>query len=80
MASVTVSLASCLIALVTSSLVSSTATAGSTGMSHARMAAWTWLRASAAAAGPLVSRTRHPSSTVGRVGAIAVIGFLRGPA
>src|SRR6266852_9647587 len=79
MASVTVSPASCLMALVTSSLVSRTATLGSTGTSQAQMAARTWLRASAAAAGPVVSRTRHRCSSVGRVGAIAFIGFLSGP-
>ena len=79
MASVTVSPGSCLMALVTSSLVSRTATLGSTGTSQAQMAARTWLRASAAAAGPVVSRTRHPCSSVGRVGAIAFIGFLSGP-
>jgi hypothetical protein len=40
------------------------------------MAARTCRRASAAAAGPVVSRTRHPRSSVGRVGAITFIGFL----
>ena len=79
MASMTVSPASCLMALVTSSLVSRTATPGSTGTSQAQMAARTWLRASAAAAGPAVSRTRRRCSSVGRVGAIVFIGFLSGP-
>ena len=79
MASVTVPLASCLMALVTSSLVSRTATSGSTGTSQAQMAARTWLRASPAAAGPVASRARHRCSSVGRVGAIAFIGFLNGP-
>ena len=79
MASVTVSPASCLMALVTSSLVSRIATLGSTGTSQARIAAWTWLRASAAAAGPVVSRTRRECSSVGRVGALVFIGLLRGP-
>ena len=79
MASVMVSPASCLMALVTSSLVSRIATLGSTGISQARMAAWTWLRASAAAAGPVVSRTRRECSSVGRMGALVFIGLLRGP-
>jgi len=79
MASVTVPVTSCLMALVTSSLVSRIATSGSTGMSQAQMAARTWRRASAEAAGPAVSRTRHPRSSVGRVGAITFIGFLCGP-
>src|SRR5690349_21809102 len=61
-------------ALVTSSLVSRTAMSGSTGMSQARMAARTWPRASPAAAGLAVSRTRQTCSSVGRVGAIAFIG------
>ncbi len=78
MASVTVPPGSCLMALVTSSLVSRTAISGSTGTSQAQMTARTWLRASAAAAGPVVSRTRHPVSSVGRVGAMAFIGFLKG--
>ena len=47
MASVMVWPASCLMALVTSSLVSRIATSGSTGTSQAQMAARTWLRASA---------------------------------
>ena len=42
------------------------------------MAAWTWLRASPAAAGLAVSRTRQTCSSVGRVGAIAFIGILIG--
>ena len=46
-------------ALVTSSLVSSTATDGSTGTSQAQMAARTWLRASAAAAGSAASEMRR---------------------
>src|SRR5271154_7175603 len=79
MASVTVPVVSRLMALVTSSLVSRTATLGSTGTSHARMAAWTWRRASPAAAGPVASRTRRRYSSVGRGGAIAFIGFLSGP-
>src|SRR6186997_2815519 len=63
-------------ALVTSSLVSRTAMSSSTGMSQARMAARTWLRASPAAAGLAVSRTRQTCSSVGRVSAIAFIGIL----
>src|SRR5215470_5110478 len=65
-------------ALVTSSLVSRTATSSSTGISQARMAARTWLRASPAAAGLAVSRTRQACSSVGRVSAIAFIGILIG--
>src|SRR5919201_3778974 len=65
-------------ALVTSSLVSRTATSSSTGQSQARMTSLTWLRASAAAAGPAASRTRHTCISAGRVGAIAFIGFLSG--
>src|SRR5215475_7740865 len=65
-------------ALVTSSLVSRTAMSSSTGISQARMAARTWLRASPAAAGLAVSRTRQTCSSVGRVGAIAFIGILIG--
>jgi hypothetical protein len=42
------------------------------------MTALTCLRASAAAAGPAVSRTRHGCISVGRVGAIVFIGFLSG--
>src|SRR5437016_7471880 len=79
MARVTALPDSCLMALVTSSLVSRTATSWSTGMSQAQMAARTWPRASEAAAGPVVSLTRHWFSSVGRVGAIAFIGFLSGP-
>ena len=41
------------------------------------MAARTWLRASPAAAGPVVSRTRYPCSVVGRASAMAFIGFLK---
>ena len=78
MASVMVSPASCLMALVTSSLVSRVATPGSNGTSQARIAASTWPRASAAAAGPAVSRTRRECSSVGRVGALVFIGLLRG--
>src|ERR1700749_1862277 len=65
-------------ALVTSSLVSRTATSSSTGISQARMAARTWPRASPAAAGLAVSRTRQTCSSVGRVSAIAFIGILIG--
>ena len=75
MASMTIPVTSCLMALVTSSLVSRIATSGSTGISHAQMAARTWRRASAAAAGPVLSRTRYPRSSVGRVGAITFIGI-----
>ena len=70
--------ASWLMALVTSSLVSRTAMSSSTGMSQTRMAARTWPRASPAAAGLAVSRTRQTCSSVGRVGAIAFIGILIG--
>src|SRR5579859_1865118 len=77
-ASMTIPVTSCLMALVTSSLVSRTATSWSTGISQAQMAARTWRRASAEAAGPAVSRIRHCRSSVGRVGAITFIGFLWG--
>src|ERR1700750_2256316 len=73
MKTVTVSPRSCLIALVTSSLVSRAATSGSTGASQAAMAAWTWRRASDTASGPVVSRTRRECRSVGRVGAQVVI-------
>jgi len=43
------------------------------------MAARTRLRASAAAAGPVISRTRHPGRPAGRVAAVALTGFLSGP-
>jgi len=79
MASVTSFPASCLMALVTSSLVSRTATLASMGTSQAQMASRTWPRASAAAVGPAVSGTQCQYSSVGRVGAIAFIGFLSGP-
>src|SRR5579864_9183218 len=62
-------------ALVTRSLVSRIAISGSTGTFQSLMAARTSLRASAAAAGSLVSRTRRWCSSVGRVGAIASIRF-----
>src|ERR1700729_2262271 len=62
-------------ALVTSSLVSRTAMSSSTGISQARMAARTWPRASTAAAGLAVSRTRQTCSSVGGVGAMAFIGI-----
>src|ERR1700748_3403764 len=65
-------------ALVTSSLVSRIAMSSSTGISQARMAARTWPRASPAAAGLAVSRTRATCSSVGRVTAIAFIGILIG--
>src|SRR5579863_6599462 len=74
----TIPVTSCLMALVTSSLVSRTATSGSTGTSQSQMAARTWRRASAEAAGPAVSRTRHSRNSVRRVGAITFIGFLWG--
>ena len=74
MVSMTVLLCSCRTALVTSSLASRTAMSGSTGTSQAQMAARTWLRASATAAGLAASRTRRSFSSVGRVGAIAFIG------
>ena len=51
---------------------------GSTGTSQAQMAARTWLRASAAAAGPAASRARHARKSAGRVGAITFIGFFLG--
>ena len=76
MASVTVSPSPCVMALVTKSLVSRTAMSGSTGTFQARMTARTWLRASAAALGSLVSRRRRWCSSVGRVGVIAFIRFL----
>jgi hypothetical protein len=74
--SVTVSPVPCMMALVTKSLVSKTAMSGSTGIFQARMTARTWPRASAAAAGFLVSRKRRWCSSVGQVGAIASIRFL----
>jgi hypothetical protein len=75
MTSRTVSPPSCVMALVTSSLVSRTATGASTGTSQAQMAARTWLRASAAAAGPAVNEMRRGGCTVGRIGAIVSIWF-----
>src|SRR6185295_14401877 len=75
-------------ALVTSSLVSRRAASRSTGTCQDRMASRTRRRASAGAAGPVASRTRHPrrTSRSGRTwrscrsavrgGAIVVIGFL----
>src|SRR5580658_2102698 len=70
--------AACLMALVTRSLVSRIATSGSTGGCQPQMSSLTWLRASAAAAGRAVSRIRHLCRSVGRVGAMVFIGFLRG--
>ena len=64
--------ASCLTALVTSSLVSRTAVSVSTGTCQDWMADRTRRRASAAAAGPVASRTRHPCLLAGRGGAIVV--------
>src|SRR6185369_6748299 len=75
-------------ALVTSSLVSRSAASRSTGTCQDRMASRTRRRASAGAAGPMASRTRHPRRTprsertwrscrsAGRGGAIVVIWFL----
>src|SRR6185437_668807 len=72
-------------ALVTSSLVSRRAASRSTETCQDRMASRTRRRASAGAAGPMASRTRHPRRTsrsgrtcrsAGRGGAIVVIGFL----
>ena len=71
--------ASCLTALVTSSLVSRRATSRSTGTGQDRIAARTRRRASAAAAGPVARRTRSPCRSAGRGGAVVVIGFLRAP-
>src|SRR5215469_3389024 len=67
--------ASCLIALVTSSLVSRTATDASTGRSQAKMAARTSVRASAGAAGPTASemRRRCCCCLVGRIGVVVSI-------
>ena len=79
MPSVMASPVACLTALVTSSLVSRTATSASTGSFQAAMAARTWLRASAAAAGLGASRTRHACSSTARVSAIAFIGILFEP-
>jgi len=70
MASVMTQPASCLMALVTSSLVSRAATPGSTGTSQAQMAARTSLRASAAAAGPTGSLTRHACDSAGPAGTL----------
>src|SRR5580693_8830496 len=61
-------------AFVTRSLVSRTATSGSTGARHRSRAARTWRRASATMAGRAVSRTGSPGSSVGRGGAIVVMG------
>src|SRR5262249_57040204 len=66
------------VALVTGPLGRGTAPPASPGTSQARRAARTWLRASPAAAGLAVSRTRQTCSSVGRVGAIAFIGILIG--
>jgi hypothetical protein len=57
-------------AITQGAVVSRIAMSGSTGILKSRMAARTWLRASAAAAGSLVSRTRRWYSSVGRVGVI----------
>ena len=62
-------------ALVTSSLVSRTATSVSTGTFQALTVARTWLRASPAAAGPVVSRTRYACSSAARASAMVFIGF-----
>src|SRR5580700_8149188 len=64
----------CRMAFVTRSLVSRTATSGSTGARQRSRAARTWRRASATVAGPAVSRTGSPGSSVGRGGAIVVMG------
>src|SRR5271163_670145 len=64
----------CRMAFVTRSLVSRTATSGSTGARHRSRAARTWRRASATVAGPAASRTGSPGSSVGRGGAIVVMG------
>src|ERR1700727_2753159 len=66
-------------ALVTSSLVSRMATSGSTGTSQAVMAARTCSRASPTAAGPVVRRWGREWSSVGRMGALVIMGLLRGP-
>src|SRR6516164_3103066 len=76
MATVMVAPAPCMMALVIRSLASRIAMSGSTGIFQSRMATRTWLRASAAAAGFLVSRTPRWYSSVGRVGAITFIRFL----
>src|ERR1700722_10625628 len=78
MNNVTTSPASHLMALVTSSLVSSTATSGSTGTFQVLMAARTWSRASDAAAGPAANRKRRECRSVGRMGALVIMGLLRG--
>src|SRR6516225_5017337 len=76
MATVMVAPAPCMMALVIRSLASRIAMSGSTGTFQSRMVTRTWPRASAAAAGFLVSRTRRWYSSVGRVGAITFIRFL----
>ena len=79
MTSMTAWPASCLTALVTSSLVSRRATSRSTGTGQDRMAARTRRRASAAAAGPVARGTWSRCRSAGRGGAVVVIGFLRAP-
>jgi len=73
MASVRASPSPCVMALVTRSLASRIAMSGSTETLQSPMAARTWLRASAAAAATLVSRTRRWYSSAGRVVAITSI-------
>src|ERR1700722_13760397 len=71
MASVTVWPVPQVMASVTRSLVSSMAMSGSTGMAQDRTAARTWLRASLAASGSLVSRVRRWRRSAGRMVTIA---------
>jgi hypothetical protein len=47
----------------------------STGAFHAAIAARTWPRASAAAAGPGASRTRHACNSAARLDTIVCVGF-----
>ncbi len=75
MTSVMVSPGSCATALVTSSLVSSTARSPSTQASQAQMAARTSLRAWAGAAGLAASRTWHSRKSAGRIAASMFIVF-----
>ena len=80
MTSMTAWPASCRTALVTSSLVSRRAASWSTGTCQDRMAARTRRRASAAAAGPVASRTRDPCRLASRAAPSWSSGFLPAPA
>src|SRR6516164_10494275 len=79
MTTVMVSPFSCLMALVTSSLVSSTAMDSSTGISQAWIVALTWPRAMPTDTGSAASVTLRFCSTVGRSGFCGAHGAV-GPA